>query len=425
MATQQRKLRAPTREVGLNILHVVLKVAERCNLVCPYCYFFFNGDETYKRHPAVMPMARIKDTAQFLRRAVLENGYDSVRLVFHGGEPLLVKKAVFRAMCDVLTDALDDVCNLLLGVQTNGVLIDEEWVDIFEEYRIRIGVSFDGVGAQHDLTRIDKKGRGTYDQTKSGWDLLMRAAEEGRLSRPGLLCVVAPEQDGGETLMTFLNELGPEGVNFLLPDYTHDSAEVTPELIEKSGEYMLSVLRRWIALGRPALRVRFIMEAFGPLVDDGIARRTIVAKNNPLVLLTISSNGDISPDDTLRGIGPRFQDTGLNVSHSTIGEVFTHPLWRDLVEAHEKPGGACGDCKWWNACKGGMQLHRHSHERGLANESIYCGALKKFHAEVANLLTDAGYSASEMDRRMSASFARETFSLLKASQENAHVAARA
>jgi len=387
--------------------------------VCPYCYFFFNGDETYKKHPAVMPMATVKATAAFLREAVLSGGYDSVRLVFHGGEPLLVKKKTFRAMCDAFCNELDDVCDLLLGVQTNGVLIDEEWIEIFEAYRMRIGVSFDGIGEQHDRTRINKQGKGTYAETKRGWDLLMAAAADGRISRPGLLCVVDPAAEGGETLTTFLEALDAEGVNFLLPDYTHDSPEFTPELVEQCGDYMLSVVRRWLSLGRSAVRVRFIMEVFGPLVDDAIARRTIIGKNNPLALVTISSNGDISPDDTLRGIGPEFQDTGLNVSTSRLADVFAHPLWRDLAKAHETPGGDCATCKWWNACKGGMQLHRYSADRGLANESIYCGALKRLHGGLAEMLVKSGYSAADMERRMSRAFARETFAMIPAIKEMA------
>jgi len=32
-------------------IEVVLKLTERCNIDCTYCYVFNKGDESYKKHP--------------------------------------------------------------------------------------------------------------------------------------------------------------------------------------------------------------------------------------------------------------------------------------------------------------------------------------------------------------------------------------
>ncbi|HEV2739171.1 MAG TPA: hypothetical protein VGU66_11380, partial [Candidatus Elarobacter sp.] len=51
LAEQDVTARKP-RTLKTDFLSVVLKVAERCNLACPYCYFFFGGDDSYLLHPA-------------------------------------------------------------------------------------------------------------------------------------------------------------------------------------------------------------------------------------------------------------------------------------------------------------------------------------------------------------------------------------
>ena len=116
-----------------NGLDVVLKIAERCNLACPYCYYFFQENDLYKSSPALISEATVRDVAAFLRRGVQELDIQHLYIGLHGGEPLLLPKKRFDALCRTLREELSDVTNVHLGLQTNGTRVDKEWVSLFAE----------------------------------------------------------------------------------------------------------------------------------------------------------------------------------------------------------------------------------------------------------------------------------------------------
>jgi hypothetical protein len=43
-------------------VEVVLKVAERCNIDCTYCYMFNKGDESFRRKPKQLSIGAAADT---------------------------------------------------------------------------------------------------------------------------------------------------------------------------------------------------------------------------------------------------------------------------------------------------------------------------------------------------------------------------
>ena len=47
-------------------------------------------------------------------------------------------------------------------IQTNGMLTDE-WCELFRRQNVLVGLSLDGPREMHDLYRVDKGGRGTFD----------------------------------------------------------------------------------------------------------------------------------------------------------------------------------------------------------------------------------------------------------------------
>ena len=84
----------------------------------------------------------------------------------------MLKKQRFDEMCTLFEDHLEGVVNLKFLIQTNAMLIDQEWVDIFVKHDIGVGVSLDGPMNINDENRIDHQGRGTYEITIAGWRLV-------------------------------------------------------------------------------------------------------------------------------------------------------------------------------------------------------------------------------------------------------------
>jgi uncharacterized protein len=99
-------------------------------------------------------------------------------------------KARFAALCTDLQQKFSD--SVQICMQTNAMLVDEEWVSIFERHKVAVGVSIDGPPSVHDANRVDKKGRATSSRVEAGIRRLVQAAAEAaNVLRRGLCHALA------------------------------------------------------------------------------------------------------------------------------------------------------------------------------------------------------------------------------------------
>src|ERR1043165_6552217 len=83
-------------------LQVILKIIERCNLACSYCYYFEGGDQSFKDKPAIISRETIAELAAFLRKGAIELKLTEIWIAFHGGEPFLIKPRLLDEFCIAL-----------------------------------------------------------------------------------------------------------------------------------------------------------------------------------------------------------------------------------------------------------------------------------------------------------------------------------
>lgn len=375
-------------------LIVIFKISERCNLKCDYCYFFFSGDDSWKLHPAVAGPDVVQALGHFCQRAAEDYGLKKIRIIFHGGEPLLMRRPKFLAMCNTLR-SYETTFTFSFGLQTNAVLVNEEWIQLFSEQKIGIGVSLDGPEDINDRHRLDMKGRGTYERTVAGLRLLKQAGEQGRISRTGLLCVANPEASGEEIYRHFVDDLGITSMNFLWPDYSHDS-KPSPETVAAIESFMLDALRAWLRSGRKDVYVRFFSGILCALADRDTGQKYSEVANDYRNLIGVSSNGDIGPEDTLHGLSERFASTGMSVASNSVRDIFGSDIWiEQAAAANIRPDG-CTECDWWKICKGGKPANRFSRADGFNNPSIFCNGLQEIYSETAAYLVRNGAKVEDI-----------------------------
>jgi uncharacterized protein len=124
--------------------------------------------------------------------------------------------AFFGWMCSYLKGNIKGV-KIKLSVQTNGVLLNEEWADVFSKYEIPVGISIDGPIDVHNRNRVYSDGRGSYDDVVAA----VRLAREKDLLF-GTLSVIDPRCDPKE-VYEHLRSLEIMWVDFLLPDCCYDN----------------------------------------------------------------------------------------------------------------------------------------------------------------------------------------------------------
>jgi uncharacterized protein len=367
-------------------LFVSLKLAEVCNLGCKYCYFFEHNDLSHLGAPAYMSPAVIEASAKFLARSAQECGIGHIAVALHGGEPLMLGKERFAECCAILRREIGRHCNLRLIVQTNGLLLDDEWIDLLARGGCYIGLSIDGMKESHDSVRMDKKRRGTYDRVIDALRLLQAAVADGRISAFGVLGVIGLGMPGGATFNHFLDELKLTNFDFLVPQLHWDNAD--PEMVEHVQQFYAEVVDAWLARGDPNIHIRTITDSFRPLLSDSAGQWRLNYIADMAEGVSIRSNGDVCVDDALPPISTRFRDTGCNVATHSLADFYRHEVWDDIRSALLRAPAECRGCEYFGLCGGGPLETRYSRENGFDNKSIYCDTYKSIFSRLRSHVED-------------------------------------
>jgi uncharacterized protein len=148
----------------------------------------------------------------YIRQLLESHRTPEVTVAWQGGEPSLMRLEFFRHAVELVERFRRPGQAVQHTFQTNGLLLDDAWCAFFKEHGFLVGLSVDGPRELHDTYRVDRRGRGTFDQVLEGWRLLRRHAVEFNI-----LCTVnAANQSHGRTVYQFLrDELGAKWVQFI------------------------------------------------------------------------------------------------------------------------------------------------------------------------------------------------------------------
>lgn len=370
----------------MNKLEVILKVAERCNINCTYCYVFNGQDDSYKFHSKQINVKTINSLSLFLKEACQSESIQIIQIDFHGGEPLLIGKEKLKAYCQIFLDDLEDVAEVVFCLQTNATLIDNEWISIFEKFKIKVSTSLDGPKYINDINRVDFRGKGTYDDTLEGLKLLQLAYHEGRIDSVGVICVINPSFSAKEIYSHFVYDLNVDLIEFLLPDDTHDTFNSKKE--NDYSKYLIELFECWTNDDNPQIQVRILNSALSLLL--GGKSHVVGFGNDNGNAITITSDGEICPDDILRSTGTSIMKTNLFVGKNSYKDYldFYNSNIRNKIE--NSVNQECLNCCWYKVCGATHPVHRFSHKEGFSNKSIYCNDMKLYFTNISKYLLSNG-----------------------------------
>ncbi len=364
---------------------VLIKVASRCNINCSYCYVYNMGDTGWSRMPTQISSETVATIAQTLSDfSVTEKHLFAV--VLHGGEPLLLGAVKLGEVLETLRAKLPENCPIAL--QTNGILITEEILDICSETRTTVSVSIDGPRRIHDKDRVGHNGQGTYNKVIKGIEIL-RNHKDAEFLYSGLLTVVNPETNPLE-IYKFLKQLSPPSVDFLYRDGNHSKLPAGKASFSSTeyGKWLVRLLEIYLSDSKP-LPIRFLDDII-KLVLGGFGTKDGVGLTDYGVLV-IDTDGSIAKNDTLKSAfngADRFTQNWSVFTHS-LSEVFNSDEYA-RYHATQQPGSPiCRSCPELQVCGGGMTLHRWRDDNGYNNPSIYCADQKLLIGQVRKELAEA------------------------------------
>lgn len=344
----------------------VLKIHSRCNLACDYCYVYEMADQGWRHQPRLMSETTVAAALERIAEHAEEHGLRAVRLILHGGEPLLAGPAYIERLATRARETLAPA-RVHLAVQTNGTLLDEPMLAALSRHAIRVGVSLDGDRAAADRHRRDRRGASSYDTVASG---LRRLGTHHREIYAGLLCVVSLDNDPVRTYESLLAHRPPM-IDFLLPHGTWTSPPPS-HLADGSAPYadwLLRVFARWASgPSRPSIR---LFDGIISLLLGGPAGTEVLGLD-PADTLVIQTNGSIAQVDSLSAAFDGAMETGLHVDRDSLDAVLTHPVTVERQAGLAALSPVCQACEIVTVCGGGFYPHRYRAGGGFRNPSVYC-----------------------------------------------------
>lgn len=355
---------------------IILKLVQACNLNCTYCYVYNRGDDSWKSRPALVSEEVIIQLAHRIEEHCTSHDIRAFTVEFHGGEPLLLGKERFRRVVELLLENCSVALHLTL--QTNGLLLDREWLEIFAHYKVTIGVSLDGPARYADKFRVLRAdGSGSTERVLSILKDLQQV-DSFHETFSGCLCVVNPELDGGATVDWFMAQ-GIGTFDFLLPDGNRINLPAGWRGAGEYGRFLLQAFERWYSLGDRAPRIRKFELMLGGLMGGDVQ---LDALGGDLRLLcVVESDGSIGLSDVTRLCGGEYSRDIVSIFHDRLD---AH-VERYRVDEIQRVCRTCASCEYLSACGGGYLPHRFDGE-GFDNPSLYCEALFALAARMREVL---------------------------------------
>ena len=372
----------------------VLKVHGRCDLACDHCYVYHGADQSFRAKPNVMSLDILRATAERIGAHAADWALPAVRVVLHGGEPLLLGPARMRSVLTVLTETIGSAApdaRLLLSMQTNGLRLDRAMCDVLKDFAVTVGVSLDGDRAANDRHRRHASGASSFDHVRAALALLREP--KYRTLYGGILCTVDVRNDPDQVYAALVAEQPPK-VDFLLPHANWAEPPFRPAGNSTPyATWLTRIYQRWLADAEP-MRVR-MFDSLRSTAEGGPSGSEQFG-TDAVDLLVVDTDGQWEQADSIKTAFDGAPWTGMHVLTHSVDEVSRFAAIALRQQGVAGLSAICGSCPVVKQCGGGLYAHRYRPGSGFDNPSVYCADLRELVTEVNNL-TSARHGAEKVD----------------------------
>jgi uncharacterized protein len=342
-----------------------------CNLDCKYCYYL-KKEQLYPNGESFrMPNDILEE---YIVQHIDASPEPVIRFSWHGGEPTVLGLDYFREIVTLQRKHKPPNRSITNGLQTNGILLDEDWCSFFSKEGFAVGLSLDGPQEMHDRYRVTKDQKPTHEQTIRGYKLLRK-----HQVYTDILCVVnAYNVQFPLHVYRFFKEVKAQYISFLpmVEAQLNARGDVSPLSVpaEAWGEFLCTIFNEWIDQDIGQIKVQIFEEA----------ARTAFNQEHSLCIFrptcgdipVVEHNGDFYSCDHFVEVEHRLG----NIIDTPLGELLESKEQRVFGKAKlETLPRYCQDCNIKAMCNGECPKNRFLEtpdgERGL---NYLCAGYKRF-----------------------------------------------
>lgn len=327
-----------------------------CNIGCIYCA------EHRKNYTSVEKKIELEDIENL---AKLSKDY-LVNVLFHGGEPTLLPIGYYKNITEIFDKYNKDV---FYGLQTNGTLINQEWIDFILEYDGKVGISISLDGTREiNKNRITRDNKETFDLVKNNIELLSKNGIKTGLISTIVSNTLGKEKELLELLLSFDNLLFVK----LNPCFDRNVDGTIPKWGIKPMQYANFVNNMFDLLLQKGEWGRFNLE---PIISIFKNLQNVTSSFCNYSFEKCSNFVSVYPDGTVTSCDNyNLQQGELGNLHHLEGvkNIFEFNNNRELVEQYGELMAKCQKCDYREICKGGCIAARIRYK----DTDEYCNAIK-------------------------------------------------
>lgn len=212
-----------------------------CNLACDYCYYL-EKSELYKTASDFRMSEELLE--EYIKQYIDSQPGPQIYFGWQGGEPTLRGLDFFKKALKLQKKYLPEGWQLQNSLQTNAVLIDDQWAEFLSDNNFLVGVSLDGPADLHNKYRKDKSGEGSYQKVMAG----IKKLKEYQVEYNILAVVNEATAKKPKEVYQFFKELEADFIQFI-PIVERDA---DGKLISRSvepleyGQFLIKVFNQWL-----------------------------------------------------------------------------------------------------------------------------------------------------------------------------------
>jgi len=319
-------------------------VGSACNLDCSYCYYL----ATPRPGPPRMPDEVLE---RFIATYIASSPGPEVSFVWHGGEPTLAGLDFYRRVVELQARYLPAGWAVWNNLQTNGVILDDEWCAFLKANRFDVGLSIDGTRWCHDLYRVDARGHPSYQAAAAA---VRRLQAHG--IQPDLLCTVTPTTAAEpRAVYRALRDFGTGWIQFIPIHRRGADGRPTADSVgpEDYGDFLCAVFDDWVLHDLGHLEVQLFAETARMLAGGGPGLCWLAPVCGQAVV--VEADGAVYSCDHYVNESHRLGE----VTGADLGDLVNSATQQRFGELKRTQlPGKCLACPWLDLCNGGCPKDR-------------------------------------------------------------------
>ncbi len=342
-----------------------------CNLDCRYCYYL----DKRSLYPGGGAMRMPEDLLEEYIVQHIDAAPDPViAFSWHGGEPTVLGVEYFHKIVEIQRKHTPRGRRIMNGIQTNGVLLDDEWCRFLASAGFAVGLSMDGPSDLHDAYRITRGGQPTHRQVVRAFELLRKHGVAA-----DIVCVVHNLNVRQPlTVYRFFREIGCRQLGFLpvverAPGADDEVTTHTPPA-EDYGAFLCKIFDEWIGRDTGRIAVQIFEEASRPA--RGMEHSLCVFRETCGQIPVLEHNGDFFPCDHFVDRERRLG----NIRQTPLCDLLESPAQRAFGDAkRDALPRLCRECEVLAMCNGHCPKYRFIRTpEGEPGLNYLCAGLKRF-----------------------------------------------